>query len=103
MKYEMMKTVESQMEDELETAMRYIKLALDLKYSDREFADAYYDMARQEVAHINVLYGLVTKSIKNMDGFSDDYAIMSKIWTFLRSQSAEKSERVNTLLELFKK
>lgn len=103
MTYELMRQVEEQMEDELESAMRYIQLALNMKYSDRDFADAYFDMARQEVGHINVLHGLVTKSIKNMDGLSEEYVIMSKIYSFLRGQNAEKSEKVNTLLELFRK
>lgn len=103
MTYELMKQVENQMEEELESATKYIQLALEMKYSDRAFADAYFDMARQEVGHINVLHGLVMKSIKDMDGLSEEYEIMSKIYTFLRCQNAEKSERVNTLLELFKK
>lgn len=102
MTYEMMKKVQNQMEEELDDAYNYIKLALELKDSDRRYADAYYTMSQQEVSHMNVLHGLATQSIKELDGASEHYERMKVIYTFLHERLLDKSAQVNTMLTMYK-
>lgn len=102
MTYERMKCVQTQMEDELDDAYNYIKLANELKDSDKRFADAYFTMAQQEVSHMNVLHGLATQTIKELDGASEHYEKMRVIYEFLHDRLLEKSATVNTMMTMYK-
>lgn len=100
MTYERMKQVQTQIEKELDDAHEYAKLANELKGSDKRFADCYFEMAKHEIAHVNVLHGMVTQSLRDMEG-DENSEKMKVIYAFLHDRLIDKSAQVNMMIQMY--
>ena len=58
------KKLTAQIKDELEGAEDYIKDAIKAKSTDRNLADEYYSLAKEEMGHVDRLHALVVKEIQ---------------------------------------
>ena len=94
MDYEKMKCIQDQMEEELEGACNYIDCAYAWKDEDREWADMYHNMAKQEMAHMEALHTMAVKEIKKVQG-SEDYEVMKRIYNYLHERMMMKADKIN--------
>ena len=53
-----------QIEDEMQGAVKYAKKAMHTKTTDRELADTYYAMAKQELNHAETLHMQAQRILK---------------------------------------
>lgn len=102
-----MKIIKCLVEDineELEGAEHYAKLATQHKDDDRELADVYAKLANVELDHVNVLHGQVVRIIKEWKATSgqEPPAAMQAVWDWEHSKSVDTAARIKTMLEMYR-
>lgn len=91
-------------EEELDDACTYAKLALEYKESDPELAQLFYKLSTEEMNHMDALHKRVVTSIekyKQMNGEAP--AGMKAIYDFVHKKQIEKAEKVTNLQNMFRK
>lgn len=102
-----MKIIKHLVEDineELEGAEHYAKLATQHKDDDRALADVYAKLAGVELEHVNTLHGQVVRIIKEWKATSgkEPPAAMQVIWDYEHERSIDKAAKIKTLLDMYK-
>lgn len=102
-----MKVIKCLVEDineELEGAEHYAKLATQYKDEDRELADVYAKLANVELEHVNALHGQVSRIIKDWKAASGEEtpAAMQAVWDYEHERATDKAAKVKTLLNMYK-
>lgn len=91
-------------EDELDDAHTYAKLALEYKSTDPELADLFCKLSGEEMNHMNALHKAVVSHI-------DEYRkkkgeppeAMMAVYEYLHKRDIERAEEVGVLQALYKK
>lgn len=91
-------------EEELEGAEHYAKLATQYKDEDRELADVYAKLANVELDHVNALHGQVVRIIKDWKAKSGEEppAAMAAVWDYEHQRAIDKSAKIKILLDLYR-
>lgn len=101
-----MKVIKCLVEDineELEGAEHYAKLATQYKDEDRELADVYAKLANVELEHVNALHGQVVRIIKAYRAAGNEPpAAMAAVWDYEHERATDKAAKVKTLLDMYK-
>jgi len=82
---------------ELHDAKDYTKAAMKCK-EDRSYADAIFDIARQEYSHFIALHGIAS----TMSATWPQDHVMHSVWEHDRSRLMEHAARVKSLMEQYK-
>lgn len=91
-------------EDELDDACTYAKLALEYKETDPEVAALFYKLSTEEMTHMDALHKRVVASIekyKQMHGEAP--ADMKALYDFMHKREIAQAEKVTNLQNMFKK
>ena len=102
-----MKIIKCLVEDineELEGAEHYAKLATQHKDDDRELADVYAKLANVELDHVNALHGQVVRIIKEWKATSgqEPPAAMQAVFDWEHNKEIEKVKQIKILLDLYR-
>lgn len=102
-----MKIIKNLVEDineELEGAEHYAKLATQYKEDDRELSDTYAKLANVELDHVNALHGQVVRIIKEWKATSGKEvpAPMQAVWDWEHNKSMDTAARIKTMLDMYK-
>lgn len=90
-------------QEEIEDAEKYAKAALKNKETDRETAQLYCELAKQELHHSELLHSQVVRVIKAFRSAGHEPpAVMLAIWEWEHEKIIEKSARVKQMLEMYK-
>lgn len=91
-------------EDELEDACTYIRLALEYKDTDPEAAQLFYRLSQEEMTHMDTLHKSV---VSHMDTcrkqHGDPPAGMQALYDFLHRREIAQAEKITALQGLYKK
>lgn len=91
-------------EDELEDACTYAKLALGYKESDPDVADTFYRLSGEEMNHMTMLHKQVASKIESYKRSSGEPpAAMAAIYDHAHQRYINKAEKVAALQALYKK
>jgi AraC-like DNA-binding protein len=97
------KELTEMIEDELEGALSYAKWAVDLKESEPAIASTFYEIAGQEMHHVNLLHDRVSETIrKHRDRDGEPPAPMMAVYEYLHSKHIDKAAEVKRYLEMYK-
>ena len=97
------KMLAREIREELRGAERYAKLANEYKGEDRQLADMYYELARQELKHAGMEHDQATRLIKDSkDRGNVPTDAMMQMWEFEHEQDLEDEKAVNILLDMYK-
>lgn len=91
-------------EDELNDACTYAKLALEYKDTDPEVAQLFYKLSGEEMTHMDALHKRVVASIdtyKKTNG--EPPAGMKALYDFVHKREIAQAEKVTNLQGLFKR
>lgn len=100
-----MKTIELLMdhiEDELDDACTYAKLALEYKSTDPEMATLFYKLSGEEMQHMNALHNSVMNHIdayKRTHGEAPE--AMRAVYDHLHKRHIDRAERIGVLQSMF--
>ena len=101
-----MKIIKHLVEDineELEGAEHYAKLATQYKIDDCTLADVYAKLAGVELDHVNALHEQVVRIIKEWKSTSgkETPAPMQAVWNWEHSKSVDTEARIKTMLSMY--
>lgn len=91
-------------QEEMEGAEHYAKLATQYKEDDRALADVYAKLASVELDHVDALHEQVVRIIKDWKATSgkETPAPMQAVWDYEHERSTDKAAKVRTLLNMYK-
>ena len=97
------KQIVEDIEDELEGAEHYAKLATQYRDTDKQLADNYARMAQTELGHVNDLHDQVKRIVKeqNENGIETPESMQS-VWTWEHNKMIDTSVRIKTLIDVYK-
>lgn len=100
----MMELLSEHIEEELEDACTYIRLALEYRESDPELASLFYKLSLEEMEHREALHKSLAAHMemyRRLKG--EDSAGMTMVYDFLCRREMEKAEKITGLQAMFRK
>lgn len=98
------KVIVEQIEDEVEGAEEYAKLATQYKTEDKALADMYFDIANQELMHVDKLHSQVVKYIQQYKTTGKEIpASMQAVWDWEHEKIVDNVTRIKLMLDMYKK
>ena len=99
----LIKELTEMIEDELEGALSYSKGAVDLKESEPAIASTFYEIANQEMHHVNLLHDRVSETIrKHRDKHGEPPAPMMAVYEYLHGKHIDKAAEVRRYLDMYR-
>ena len=93
------KTISAMIDDEIEGAEEYIKTALQVKEDYPALADMFYNLAREEMGHLDKLHTAVVKLIKEYrDKHGDPPLGMQALYDYLHESHMKKASQIQWYL-----
>lgn len=99
-----MELLHEHIEEELEDACKYIRLALEYKESDPETAQLFYKLSTEEMGHMEALHKSVVshmEAYKRQKGEPPEG--MKALYEFLHRKEIDKAEKIGNLQYLYRK
>lgn len=91
-------------EEELNDANFYARLALEYKETEPELAQLFYKLSGEEVGHMEALHKQVVQAIESYKKTNGEPpAGMKALYDFAHKREIEKMEKVANLQSLFKR
>ena len=90
-------------DDELDDACTYAKLALEYKSTDPEMANLFYKLSGEEMSHMNALHDSVVSHIeayKRSNGEAP--AAMRAVYEHLHKRHIDRAEQVGVLQNMYR-
>lgn len=100
----MIELLSEHIEDELEDACTYIKLALEYKDTDPETANLFYKLSGEEMGHMDALHKRAVACIekyKQTKGEPPDG--MKALYDFMHKREIAQAEKITNLQNLYRK
>lgn len=98
------KTLMEHIEDELNDACTYVKLALEYKATDPDMAKLFYSLSNEEMNHMNLLHNSVVTHIENYKRTRGEPPTdMTAVYEYVHKRDIEKAEKIAALQAMFKK
>ena len=86
-------------EEELEDAEKYAKAALYHKHTDSEMSRMFADLARQELAHSEILHGHAVRLIRmQREKGTEVPAAMQAVWDWEHERMVEHTTKIKGLI-----
>lgn len=96
------KELSCMIEDELNGAEEYIKAALREKEGDFELAKMFFELAREEMGHMEKLHNAVAKIIRSYrDKNGDPPAAMQAVYDYLHEAHMERAAHIQWYITKF--
>ena len=96
-------TISEHIEEELEDAEAYIKLAHEYKEEFPQIAKTFYELSMEEMRHMEMLHIEVAALIKkHREEHGDPPAAMVAVYEFLHKKDIEKSAKIKLLQNHFR-
>ena len=90
-------------DEEIEGAECYIKMAIENKSDHKSLADALYDLSMQEMNHVNILHEQVVNIIADYRKVKGEPpAAMLAVYDYLHKKQIEQANRVKLYQQMYK-
>lgn len=100
----MIELLSEHVEDELEDACTYARLALEYKDSDPEAAKLFYDLSNEEVSHMERLHKCVVSHIETYRReHGEPPEGMRMLYEYLHRREVDKAAQVTALQGRYKR
>ena len=95
--------ISEMIDDELQGAEEYAKFALKLREDNPGLANAFYDIANQEMNHVNILHEQVVRIIKmHREKHGEPPAAMMAVYDYLHKRHIENLAEARRYQEIYK-
>ena len=99
----LIKELSEMIECEIEDAEKYIKAALKEKDAWPEVSRTFYNLAQQEMNHMDMLHGAVVDVIAEYRKAKGDPPVeMQAVYDYLHEKQIEEAAEVKTLLAMYR-
>lgn len=101
---QIIKTLSTQIEDEIHGAKEYAQLAMANKEEHPELADTYHKIGEDEMGHVNRLHDAVTLLIRQYrDKNGEPPAAMLAVYNYLHERHIEAASEARSVLDMYKR
>ena len=95
--------ISEMIEEELEGACDYAKAAVKHKDDNPALAKTFYDIATQELSHVNLLHDQVVKLIEeHRRTVGEPPAAMQAVYDYLHEKQIERANKVKSYLSTYR-
>lgn len=95
--------ISDMIEDEIDGAEEYAKKAVELKAEHRKLADTLYELATEEMGHINRLHAEVVRLIEDYRKDKGEPPIaMMAVYDYLHKRHIDKVAEIKRYQEMYK-
>lgn len=102
-KMKIIKCLVEDIQEELEGAEHYAKLATQYKDEDRELADVYAKLANVELDHVDALHAQAVRMIKAQKAAgAETPAPMQAVWDWEHGKMVDTTARIKTMLSMYR-
>lgn len=100
----LVKDIVEQIDEELDGAKEYIKMASKYKSEYPQIANMYYEMSLTEMTHVDKLHNAVASLINEMKvkGVEVDPKMMA-IYEYEHEKAMDKATKIKVMQEMYKK
>ena len=88
------------MEEELNDAEKYIKEALHYKDDDRELAEMFFELSKQEVEHAHMEHSQAVRIIKEYNKEAPE--AMKAVWDYQHERMIEHEADIKRLMSMYR-
>ena len=99
---EVIKQLVEKIDDELEDAEKYIKLACKMKEKDRVLADTYYKLSLEEMGHMAMLHDQVVRIIDNYKKTNEVPVAMQTLYDYLHERQVKWATKIKSKQDMYK-
>lgn len=93
-----------QIDEEVCGAAEYAKCATKYKVEDKALADMYFEMANQELMHVDKLHSQVVRYIQQQKASGKEVPVaMQAVWDWEHSKIVDNVSRIKVMLDMYKK
>ena len=98
------KIIVEQIEDEVNASEDYAKLATQYKTEDKALADMYFEIANQELMHVDKLHSQVVRYIQQQKASGKETPVgMKELWDWQHAKIIDNVARIKVMLDMYKK
>lgn len=98
------KIIVEQIDEEVCSAEEYAKCATKYKVEDKALADMYFEMANQELMHVDKLHAQVVRYIQQHKASGKEVpAAMEAVWNWEHEKIMDNVARIKVMLDMYKK
>ena len=96
-------TLHEHIDEELQDACEYAKMALEYKDTMHSVADTFYQLSKDEMGHAMTLHSEVVRIIEDYrEEHGDPPADMLAVYNYLHKREIDKSEKIKRLQAFYK-
>lgn len=99
---EIVKQLVEKIDDELEDAEKYIKLACKMKEKDKNLAETYYKLSLEEMGHMTMLHDQVVRIIDNFKKTNEVPVGMQTLYDYLHERQVKWAAKIRSKQDMFK-
>lgn len=100
----MIELLSDHIQDELDDACTYIKLALEYKDTEPEVAQLFYKLSGEEMNHMELLHNRVVACIENYKRTNGEApAGMKALYDFVHRREGKQAEGIVNLQNMYRK
>ena len=99
---EIIKQLVEKIDDELEDAEKYIKLACRMKERDSALADTYYRLSNEEMNHMTMLHDQVVRIINDYKKSNEVPVGMQTLYGYLHERQIKWASKVKAKQDSYK-
>lgn len=93
-----------QIDEEVCGAEEYAKCSTKYKVEDKALADMYFEMANQELMHVDKLHAQVVRYIQQHKASGKEVPeSMEYVWQWLHDKIMDNVARIKVMLDMYKK
>ena len=97
------KKLSKMIKEEISDAEKYANCALNYKEDDKALADVFYTLANEELKHMEMLHGQVTRLIANYrNEKGEPPEAMKALYNYVHEEEMENVREVKVLLGMYK-
>lgn len=99
---EIIKSIVSKIDDELEDAEKYIKCAFKVKESYPQLADTYYKLSLEEMKHMTMLHDQVVSIIESYKKTKEVPPAMQVLYDYVHEREIKWAAKIKARQDSFK-
>ena len=99
---EIIKQLVEKIDDELEDAEKYVKLACKNKETDRVLADVYFKLSQEEMMHMTMLHEQVVRIINDYKKTNTVPVGMQTLYDYLHGRQVKWAAKIKAKQESYK-